>query len=189
MRSRFFENSVNALKKRYNLPDRYIQDRIKQLDPRIIELAKSDAINVWLPALGIAFPNYYKKYLSLNSQDAILSANSIITITDEFYKKQKIKNFFVILFPESNQVSEEYDDFFKKCGFDLEDFSLPERRKITQYIQNRLIERGIKTIDVTLALEEKGNCFIDYDTHFNKNGHQVIGEVITDFLKVNFFGK
>lgn len=186
MRSGFFEHNIKILQKNNESLGSFIQTRIKQIDPQILKLAKSDAINPWIPAMGIAFPNYYKELFALRSQNAFGAAESTLTIIKEFYRKQGIKNFLVVFLPESLQVSKKYDYFFKKCGFILDDFTLQERRKLIKYLETKLNEAGIKTLDTTSALKKDSDVYINFDVHLNKRGHKIVGELITDFIKNNF---
>lgn len=186
MRSGVFEKNITVLQKKSNSSDAYIRDRISQIDPKISELAKSDIINPWALATGIVFPNYYKDLFSLRSQDSVIAADSMVTIIKEFHKEQGIKNFLVVLLPESLQVSVDYDYFFKKCGFNLEDFPLQKRRKLIKYIETRLNKSGIKTLDTTSELEKGSGMYINFDTHLNKKGHKIVGELISEFIKNNF---
>ena len=91
----------------------------------------------------------------------------------------------VIFLPESLQVSTNYDYFFKECGFNLEDFPLRERRKITNYIETQLNKSGIKTLDTTSALEKENGMYINSDVHLNKEGHKIVSKLIVDFIESN----
>jgi hypothetical protein len=182
MRSGFFARNVKTLQIQRGLSDEFIHEREQQIDKRILELAKSDAINPWIPSMGMVFPLYYKDLFSMCSQEAISSVDSTITLIKDFYGEQRIKHFGVVLIPESIQVSYVYDLFYKKCGFKLDDFSLDERRRITFYIQKQLEGEGIKTIDLTTALEKEGNNYIELDTHLNAKGHRIAADSIVRFI-------
>jgi len=45
-------------------------------------------------------------------------AEDTLRLIRDFCSAQKVKNFLVVLLPESLQVSEQYDNFFKRCGYD-----------------------------------------------------------------------
>ena len=185
-RSGTLDRNIQAIKKWGNLTDAVIQERLKQIDPHTLELARSESVNPWVLAAGITLPDYYKDLFSLSSSNARIKADTTVKILYEFYKKQGIKNFFVVLLSESIQISEEYDQFYKKCGFDLENFPLEERRNINRYLKEEFNKLGIKTLDVTDALEGKTDIYIDFDTHFNAKGQRIVGDSITDFLEANF---
>jgi len=187
LRSGFFEGNIKELQKSHGLSSEVIQSRIKQIDPRLLTLAKSDAINSWILAQAIAHPAYYKDLFALRSQDAFIAADETVAIIEKFYRKQGLRDFFVVLLPESIQVSEKYDYFFKQCGFDLDDFPLPERRKVTLYIQKKLNESGIRTLDTTAALASEENVFINLDTHLNAKGHKIVGTLITRFIESQLY--
>jgi hypothetical protein len=186
LRSHIFERSIKEMQQDAGFSDDFIQTRIKQIDPRILELAKSDAINPWTPAMGIMFPDYYKTLFTLSSPDSLNAARRTVDIIREFYKKEVSNDFLVVFFPESLQVSEERDNFFKKCGFNLDGFPLEERRKIIRYLEARLNASGIKTIDTTFALQKERDIYFNLDTHLNGKGHRVVGEFIADFIKNHF---
>jgi hypothetical protein len=183
MRSGIFDNIIKQAERENRLSNDFIQARIKQISPQILELARSDAINPRILALGIAFPSWSNEFLGLNSRYSIIAANATIDLIKEFYRKQNLNNFLVFILPESLQVSKDYDDFFKKCGFNLDGFSLQERRKLTEYIETRLNGYGIKTIDCTPALEKESDVYIKFDNHLNKRGHKIVGQLMTDYIK------
>jgi lysophospholipase L1-like esterase len=182
MRSGFFARNVKTLQIQAGLSDNFIHARERQIDNRILELAKSDAINPWIPSMGMIFPRYYKDLFSMCSQEVVSSVDNTLTLIKDFYKEQRIKHFGVVLIPESIQVSYLYDSFFKKSGFKLDDFPLDERRRITFYMQKQLKSVGIKTIDLTTALENEGNTYIELDTHLNAKGHRIAADSIVRFI-------
>jgi hypothetical protein len=166
--------------------DAQIQSRMAKLDPKIIELARSDVVNCWLAALGIVNPAYYKDLFTESSQPGRPAAESTIRIIREFYSEQKVRNFLVVLLPVSLQVSEEYDDFFIRCGYDLDNFSLQERRGLIRYFQRRLGEIGIMTLDPTPALEKAYPAYIPLDEHLNARGHKAVADAMAKFIREHF---
>ena len=182
MRSGFFARNVKTLQVQAGLSDEFIHARERQIDHRIIELAKSDTINPWIPSMGMVFPLYYKDLFSMCSQEAISSVDNTLNLIMDFYREQQIKHFGVVLIPECIQVSTLTDSFFEKSGFKLNDFPLDERRRITIYMQKQLESAGIKTIDLTTALEKDSNTYIELDTHLNAKGHRIAADAIVRLI-------
>lgn len=182
-RSDFLENNLKVLQKIENLSDEFIQNRINQISPEILKAAKSDRINAWTLAAGIAKPLYYKNLFGLTTQDALTAADRSVSLIKAFYETRGVDNFLVIFIPESLQVSQQYDDFFKQCGFDLSDFPLSERQKLTKYIAKELSRSGIKTLDLTGALQKATNGYIDGDIHLNAEGHKIAADSIYEVIE------
>ena len=146
MQAGSFDQDVKSLQKKAGLTEAQVQSRLAKLDPKIIELARSDAVNPWVPAIGVISPEYYKELFIESSQKGRAEAEDTIRLIRDFCDAQKVKNFLVVLLPESLQVSEQYDDFFKRCGYDLDNFPLQERRGLIRYLQRRLGDFGISVI-------------------------------------------
>lgn len=186
LRSKFFERNLETMQKQFKLSDDYIQKRLEHIDRKILDMAKSDMVNPWIPAIGAVNPSYYKDLFALSTKNALNNADVTINLIKEFYTLEKIKNLLVVIIPESLQVSQAYDDFFKKCGFDLDNFPVQKRRLLTHYIQTKLTDTGIKTLDTTDALEKEPDSYIKLDIHLNIKGHKIAGELIADFISNNF---
>ena len=189
MQAGSFDNNVKTLQKQAGLTDAQVQSRLAKLDPKIIELARSDAVNPWVPAIGAIFPEYYKELFSESSQKGRREAEDTLGLIRDFCYAQKVKNFLVLLLPESLQVSEQYDDFFKRCGYDLDNFPLQERRGLIRYLQRRLGDFGIRSLDATPALEKVHPAYIPLDTHPNSQGHKAIAQAMAQFIQKHFILK
>ena len=189
MQAGSFDKNVKALQKEAGLSDAQVQGRMTKLDPKIIELARSDSVNGWIPALGIVHPEYFKDLFTESSQQCRTAAESTIKLIEEFYHAQKVNNFLVVLMPVSLQVSEKYDDFFKRCGYDLDNFSIQECRGLIQYLQRRLGELGIMTLDPTAELEKAYPAYIPLDDHLNAQGHKAVANAMSNFIRKQFAWK
>ncbi len=189
MQAGSFDQNVKSLQKKAGLTDAQVQSGMAKLDPKIIELARSDGVNPWVPAIGAINPEYYKELCSESSQKGRAMAEGTLRLIRDFCSAQKVKYFLVLLLPESLQVSEKYDDFFKRCGYDLDNFPLPERRGLTRYLQRRLGDFGIMSLDTTPALEKVYPAYIPLDTHPNSQGHKAIAEAMAKFIRKHFAGK
>jgi hypothetical protein len=183
LQSGFFEGNVKALQKENGIPDEVLRRRLQTMDSSIVASAKSDAINPWLPAIGLINPEYYKELFGLRTPDAYAAADASIGLISQFKEKEHIKNLLVVFIPESLQVSASYDGFFRKCGFDLDGFTLDQRRNITRYIETKLQAGGIQTLDCIPTLEKETNPYIPFDTHLNAQGHKAIGRLLAAYLK------
>lgn len=186
MQAGSFDQNVKTLQKKAGLTDAQVQGRLARLDPKIIKLARSDAVNPWVPAIGAISPEFYKELFSESSQKGRAEAEDTLRIIRDFYSAQKVNNFLVLLLPESLQVSEQYDDFFKRCGYDLDNFPLPERRGLIRYLQRRLGDFGIRSLDATPALAKVYPAYIPLDTHPNSQGHKAIAEAMAQFIRKQF---
>jgi hypothetical protein len=189
MQAGSFDQDVKSLQKKAGLTDAQVQSRLARLDPKIIVLARCDAVNPWVPAIGAINPEFYKELYSASSQKGRAEAEDTLRLIRDFYAAQKVKNFLVVLLPESLQVSEQYDDFFKRCGYDLDNFPLPERRGLIRYLQKRLGDFGIMSLDTTPALEKVYPAYIPLDTHPNSQGHKAIAGAMAQFIRKHFLGK
>jgi hypothetical protein len=189
MQAGSFDQDVKSLQKKAGLTDAQVQNRLARLDPKIIELARSDAVNPWVPAIGAISPEYYKELYSESSPQGRAMAEDTLRLIRDFCSAQKVKNFLVVLLPESLQVSEKYDDFFKRCGYDLDNFPLQERRGLIRYLQRRLGDFGIMSLDATPALEKVYPAYIPLDTHPNSQGHKAIADVMAEFIRKHFVRK
>jgi hypothetical protein len=189
MQAGSFDQDVKSLQKKAGLTDAQVQIRLARLDPKIIELARSDAVNPWVPATGAINSGYYKELYSASSQKGRAMAEDTLKLIRDFCAAQKVKNFLVVLLPESLQVSEQYDDFFKRCGYDLDNFPLQERRGLIRYLQGRLGDFGIMSLDTTPALEKVYPAYIPLDTHLNSQGHKAIADAMAQFISKHFIAK
>jgi hypothetical protein len=189
MQAGSFDQDVKSLQKKAGLTDAQVQSRMARLDPKIIELARSDAVNPWVPAIGAISPEFYKELFSESSQQGRAEAEDTLRRIRDFCDGQKVKNFLVLLLPESLQVSEQYDDFFKRCGYDLDNFPLQERRGLIRYLQRRLGDFGIMSLDTTPALEKVYPAYIPLDTHPNSQGHKAIAQAMAQFIRKHFLLK
>ena len=183
LRSGFFERNVTVVQRETGLSDNQIQERIRRIDPQILELARADAVNPWIPAIGIAFPEYYKDLLGLRTAAAKRAADSTVTLIQAFAAEVKVSRFNVVFLPESLQASTAFDDFFTRCGFDLEGFPLEDRNRLTEYLEIKLRQAGLNTIDTMPALRQEGGGYLPLDTHLNARGHEVVGEMIVRALE------
>ena len=186
MQAGSFDQDVKILQKKAGLTDAQVQSRMAKLDPKIIELARSDAVNPWVPAIGVISPEFYKELFSESSHKGRAEAEDTLRLIRDFCYGQKVKNFLVLLLPESLQVSEQYDDFFKRCGYDLDNFPLQERRGLIRYLQRRLADFGIMSLDTTPALEKVYPAYIPLDTHPNSQGHKAIAKAMAQFISKHF---
>jgi len=189
MQSGSFDKMVKKLQKQAGLSDAQVQSRMAKLDPKMIEYARSDTVNGWTVAFGLILPAYYQGLFLESSQKGRAAADSTIKLIQDFYRAQGVRNFLVVLVPESLQVSQQYDDFFKRCGYDLDNFPLPERRGLTRYLQRRLGEQGIMTLDPIPALEKAYPAYIPLDIHLDARGHKVLAEAMAEFMRKNFLWK
>ena len=189
MRAGSFDQDVKNLQKKAGLTDAQVKSRLARLDPKIIELARSDAVNPWVPAIGAISPEFYKELYRESSQQGRAQAEDTLRLIRDFRSGQKVKNFLVVLLPESLQVSEKYDDFYKRCGYDLDNFPLPERRGLIRYLQRRLGDFGIRSLDATPALEKVYPAYIPLDTHPNSQGHKAIASAMAQFIRKHFLVK
>jgi hypothetical protein len=189
MQAGSFDQDVKSLQKKAGLTEAQVQSRMARLDPKIIELARSDAVNPWVPAIGAISPEFYKELFSESSQQGRAEAEDTLRRIRDFCDGQKVKNFLVLLLPESLQVSEQYDDFFKRCGYDLDNFPLQERRGLIRYLQRRLGDFGIMSLDTTPALEKVYPAYIPLDTHPNSQGHKAIAQAMAQFIRKHFLLK
>jgi len=179
IKSGVFDNNLCVLQKQYALSDDFIALRKKEIDPHMLHLAQSDIVNPSIVAYGIVNPFYYKELFGMRSQYAHDAAETMITLVKGFKAQLKNTKLIVILIPEILQVSQMGDSFFAKCGFDIENFPLWERRKAKRYIYDRLKEAGITVIDVTPLLRESGDLYMSYDNHLNRKGHLIMGNFMT----------
>jgi lysophospholipase L1-like esterase len=186
MQAGSFDQDVKVLQQKAGLTDAQVQSRMAMLDPKIIALARSDAVNPWVPAIGVISPEFYKELFSESSQKGRAEAEDTLRLIRDFYHGQKVSNFLVVLLPESLQVSEQYDDFFKRCGYDLDNFPLQERRSLIRYLQRRLTDFGIMSLDATPALEKVYPAYIPLDTHPNSQGHKAIAQTMAEFMRKHF---
>jgi lysophospholipase L1-like esterase len=189
MQAGSFDQDLGSLQKKAGLTDAQVQSRLARLDPKIIKLARSDAVNPWVPAIGAISPEFYKELYSESSPKGRAEAEDTLRLIRDFCSAQKVKNFLVVLLPESLQVSEKYDDFYKRCGYDLDNFPLQERRGLIRYLQRRLGDFGIMSLDVTPALEKVYPAYIPSDTHPDSQGHKAIAEAMAQFIRKHFLGK
>jgi lysophospholipase L1-like esterase len=189
MQAGSFDQDVRSLQKKAGLTEAQVQSRLARLDPKIIKLARSDAVNPWVPAIGAISPEFYQELYRESSPRGRAQAEDTLRLIRDFCAAEKVKNFLVVLLPESLQVSERYDDFFKRCGYDLDNFPLPERRGLIRYLQRRLGDFGIMSLDTTPALEKVYPAYIPLDTHPNSRGHKAIAEAMAQYIRKHFLVK
>jgi len=179
IKSGALDNNLRVLQKQSALSDDFIALRKKKIDPHMLHLAQSDMVNPRTVAYGIVNPSYYKELFGMRSQYAYDAAETMIMLVKDFNAQLKDTKLIVIFIPESLQVSQMRDSFFTKCGFDIENFPLQERRTAIEYIYKKLTEAGITAIDVTPLLRQSGCPYMSYDTHLNRKGHLIMGNFMT----------
>ncbi len=181
MRSGFYERNLRILQKQENLPDDYIASRESKVNPAILKLAKGDAVNPLIVSKGMVYPDSYRHVFSMQSGTSW--ADATLSLIEEFRQKHRIKRFAVVFIPESLQVSSSYDAFFQDCGFNLKDFPMDDRRRVTAYLDSRLREAGYKTLDLTPFLESEGDAYLSMDIHFNAKGHRITADQVIDLIR------
>ena len=89
MRAGSFDQDVKNLQKKAGLTDAQVKSRLARLDPKIIELARSDAVNPWVPAIGAISPEFYKELYRDSSQQGRAQAEDTLILIRDFRSAQK----------------------------------------------------------------------------------------------------
>jgi len=185
LRSDFFERIIEQLQEDYQVSDAYIESRIGLIDQDVLEKAKSDVINPYILANGVIVPDHYKTGFGMESEASHLAVKSTVELIHKLYTESQVNKFFVVLLPESLQVSKSYDDFYLKCGFNLNNFPLEKRRKIIEDLKIKFNKIGINVIDLIpgLAKESKASVYFSDDIHLNTLGHKIAGNTIINAIQ------
>ena len=178
-----FEKNLAVLKAKGHASDEALRKGMNRVDPRMLDMARSDAINPITVAEAVATPGLYKRLLRAEDTSG---ADATLSLIRRFRESRRIRQMAVVLIPESIQVSERYDDFFRKCGYDLDDFPLGDRRRLNAYLAAGFQAQGIRVLDTVPFLEGGDSAYIENDTHWNAEGHRRAAGPVARFIESYF---
>ena len=188
LRSGAFEDLIDYLKKYEGKDDKFVQKRLNRADPRMVELAKSDAINVWDLASAIFHPDHYVNLYDIppgslaerNLSKMLIDLDFVIS----WLLARDMKPIVILLHP-SIIVGKEYQEYYKRLGYSLPDLET-KTTPLTDRITEHLLSREIVFLDtLSLLRSTKGNLYIPDDTHLNSKGQRVVGEALYELIESN----
>jgi len=187
LRSSEYEKVINYLSSVHKKDDKFIQVGLSKMDPELVKLAKSDAINPWDVGSALFSPNHYRDLYQLSTKQAV---QNLRKMTDDlgfiinWLRDRDMKPIIVLLHP-GIIVGERYHEYYRRLGVTLPDVN-SNTIPLTNQIKKFLKQKKTLFIDSLAALrQEKGNLYIPNDTHLNSNGQRVVGRVLFDLMKEN----
>jgi hypothetical protein len=187
LRSSEYEKVINYLSSVHKKDDKFIQVGLSKMDPELVKLAKSDAINPWDVGSALFSPNHYRDLYQLSTKQAV---QNLRKMTDDlgfiinWLRDRDMKPIIVLLHP-GIIVGERYHEYYRRLGVTLPDVN-SNTTPLTNQIKKFLKQKKTLFIDSLAALrQEKGNLYIPNDTHLNSNGQRVVGRVLFDLMKEN----
>lgn len=104
------------------------------------------------------------------------------------YLTSKGKNLIVFFIPSNFQISKDYQSAMKKY-YNYSETLMDKAYEVRQpqtWIKQIFEEKGIFYIDPTDSFRSKNTnkfmLYLDYDAHWNKNGHEEAANIIKDAL-------
>ena len=187
LRSSEYEKVINYLSSVHKKDDKFIQVGLSKMDPELVKLAKSDAINPWDVGSALFSPNHYRDLYQLSTKQAV---QNLRKMTDDlgfiinWLRDRDMKPIIVLLHP-GIIIGERYHEYYRRLGVTLPDVN-SNTTPLTNQIKKFLKQKKTLFIDSLAALrQEKGNLYIPNDTHLNSNGQRVVGRVLFDLMKEN----
>ena len=154
----------------------------------MVQLAKSDAINVWDLASAIFHPDHYVNLYDVppgspaerNLSKMLIDLDFVIS----WLLARDMKPIVILLHP-SIIVGKEYQEYYKRLGYSLPDLET-KTTPLTDRITEHLLSREIVFLDtLSLLRSTKGNLYIPDDTHLNSKGQRVVGEALYELIESN----
>jgi len=188
IQSGHFDNALAIARKELSISDQIFAQRLRSIDPEIIDYARSDAINPWDLVKGLMQPNQYRELITQDPASA--SANHIdafITMLRRFKKftDQRKIPLIIIIFPIRIQVSIKDQSYFEKLGIKTGQDLIGDS-PLQKTIAAKMKAYGFHHVDMLPALKKaKGDMYIPLDTHLNNAGQVVAGTHLYHYLKTN----
>jgi len=186
LHSDHFKEVLRQAQKQHDVSDRVVTDRQKRIEPKIIEMAKSDTINPWDLVNGLILPNRYQELITLDPKsNAVRHIEALFIVLkrlNNYAKQRKIPVVFITI-PIRLQVSEIDQRYFNRLGVKTGANLIgntPLQKKLSAMMKsNRLLY-----FDMLPALRAaKRDLFIPLDTHLNNAGQDVAGTQFYQYLK------
>jgi SGNH hydrolase-like domain, acetyltransferase AlgX len=185
LRSDHFDRIVASLEQHTGRDGSYVSQRLAMADPKLVDEAKAETINVWDLAIGIFFPSYYSDLaLAAAGTPAGRSVDGFLRDLAGViaYCREKRYPVAVVLIPPCVWVSERYHSYFHRLGYtDLGPVSgaVP----VIEKVKAALVAQGVPTLDLLPILRSaRDEIFIENDIHFNRAGHEVAGQALARLL-------
>ena len=178
LQSGFLERTIAHMQRETGRDDKYVSQRLAEVDPALVEAARGDAINVWDLAIGVFFPDYYAGVAKGNNLHAFTNdLGAVLTYTGERYNRVAL-----VLIPPPVWVAERYREYFKSLGYGHLGPLVGEPQSIT-IVRNLAHRLNIPVLDLLPVLRQAHDeIFIPRDVHLNLRGHEIAGEALASFL-------
>lgn len=171
----------------HGLGEAELDRRLVRLPPGVLEAARADAINPWDLAVGVAEPGFYLDTLAMadetgHSQAARDFGQDLGRLVE--LARRRETPLVVVLIPPSCMVNEAYHAFYTALGYRMEPSLTVGAPPLVRWIETRLAEQGVPTLDLTAALRRaQGALYLEQDIHFNAEGQRVAGLELARFLR------
>ena len=187
LRSNQYKNVMNHMSSTFKKDGTFIQAGLSKIDPELVKLAKSDAINPWDVAMALFQPNHYRDLYQLSTKQAVVNFQNMTNDLDfmiNWIREHRMKPLVVLLHP-GIIVGQKYHEYYKRLGITLPDTN-SKTLPLTDQIISFLKQKNILFVDSLPALrQEEGNLYIPNDIHLNSEGQRVVGRLLFDLLKAN----
>jgi hypothetical protein len=179
-----FNSNLSDLKLIFNLSEADINDRIKQIDKKLLHYSKSDIINAFWAAGAVAFPNMkiYEKYGYPVHGEKI---NQLILKDFNQINKICLDNNIdcsVIFIPDQTSVDREYQNLYRELGYNIDSNFLDGKNYYEDLIISDLKNENLKFHKLHGHLKSNENMYLFLDNHFNFHGNQIMSDLFTKIL-------
>ena len=149
---------MNYISSIYN-NKKFIQAGLNKIDPELIKLARSDAINPWDVAMALFEPNHYRDLYQLSTKKSVENLQNMMTDLDfmiNWMRGHGMKPIVVLLHP-GIIVGKRYHEYYKLLMITLPDTN-SKMLPLTDQIINFLKQDDTLFVDTLSALrKEKDN--------------------------------
>jgi len=156
----------------------YVAARLAAADPKLVEAARADTINVWDLATAVFFPDYYGELAEAadgTGQGREVSGG--IAALDALIADCRARNIspIVVLLPPPVWAEERTRDYFQRLGYRaLGPVIGPV--PVIERLKRHLGEQSIAVLDPLPALRAaRERVYLENDEHLNGRGQAVVG--------------
>jgi hypothetical protein len=184
LRADTFERTLARAGEIYGVAPAEMARRVAAADADLVEMAKTDALNPWLLAYGLAHPGYYRDLLTLPQGSPIAAAFDLfLRDLDRLATAAKALGAspVVALIPIKLQVEPQSHAWYARLGYRTDPAMLGDSA-LVRGLAEALRSRGIAYVDLAPALRAAGIVYLDGDDHLNPRGNGVAGRALYDGL-------
>ncbi len=186
------DRNIGEMRRREGRDAAFVEAGLARADPKLVELARSDAINGWDLVYSVFFPRYYVDLYTLpagsRSAMAIDGMKRDLRYLVDWCRKRNLPVLAVLMHP-GIVVDAKYHEYYRRLGYELPPADMAPPPLVAR-LSAFLDAEGVANIDTLAPLRAAGgDLYIPNDTHLNSDGQRVVGEAFFELLKRRFPGR